>query len=739
MAAAVRIRVGAAIDQSFDAVMRTMEQATVRAQRRIAQGSQQTARAREADATKASRTEQREAEKLAKAYEKANQRIVNDFRRRQDQSANLAKANADREAKAAEQAAERKAKADERAAERKIRAAERANDRITRKLDQEARAERALEMAEARRMNRQFDRDRAMVRRDSGQRANARAAAMSSMASGALRGAIGLSSAALAKGASIASESARGAGIDFDVGSAIKQASSLESTATQISNSGYMPGKDRNGQRVDPRELIAQARMVGNATAYDPTEVLGGLQKFVAKTGDLQSGRDALKDLSVLSKATGTNFEDMLDAAGDVSNALGDTDNKGEKIKAVMQAIAAQGKEGAVEIKDLAVQMAKLGAASTQFEGDHVKNIQMMGVLTQMTRAQGGAASATQAATSISSFTNTFSKGARLDAFENFGVKVQGKTGKVRAPQEIIIDALRAAGSDRFGGMKQFDRNMGSMFMDVRARSAVRGWENVYKDAGGGEKGVQAVREEFDRLAKSTMTQIEIDQSFAEMMRLTESQTQILNNQFNETAGQLKDSLVPALISAAPAVIAVTNAFAGLVEKFTGYGEKKRGEQEYKDTADLGNATGALREESRSGHVKKAHYDAVQAKVDRENKAIAVKEMELEKLRKKPGMRDIIAHSADNAWTNPLLKPLAHLAAAGADKALGFTDAEQSKIASEERGLKTMKDKAGEAEVLLSGLKGFFGESRISVVIEEDKTATKPVPTVKAGEGREVE
>ncbi len=368
----------------------------------------------------------------------------------------------------------------------------------------------------------------------------------------------------LAMGGRIAGDIARGAGVDLNVGSMVSSYVGRQKRAVDLSNAAYMPLTDdeiakgvkpeTKNVRQDPRALMAEATSAGMANAIDPEKALEGLQKFVAKTGDLETGRKILSDMARLSRATGAGLEDIVDAAGDVSNALGETDNKGAKVNAVMKAIAAQGKVGAVEIKDLAVQMAKLGAAAGQFSGKPEEVMAQMGALTQMTRAKGGAASSTQAATSVSSFVNTFSKGKRLDAFKKYGIETQGPGGRIRNSEEIILESLAKTKGD--------SRKMGELFMDVRARSVTRGFETIYKDAGGGQAGLVAVDKAFKELAKATMKEEELATSHAASMNTAEAKVQLFKNRIQETADKTAEKLLPALEKLAPTIERAAQAFA---------------------------------------------------------------------------------------------------------------------------------------------------------------------------------
>lgn len=560
----VRVRISAVKDRSFDVVFRSIEEQGRRAQKALTQ------------ATERGAVEQAKA--IARGAAATEKAIAQGAAR----GANALARETKRGASAAESAMED--------LRREVQGLSPVMDRATAgtaQFGREAKRSFSATSAEFNRMAREAERAMARVERaQRGPSAAERKQARRQLG----RDVVGAGSRVLSSASGIARDIAAGAGVDISLANAVRGSVNLESRATTLSNSAYMPGQSgANGQRVNPRALIDQAKQVANETAYDPTKVLEGLQKFVAKTGDLETGRASLKDMAVLAKATGTELDDMVDAAGDVANGLGNTENKGAKVKAVMAAIAAQGKEGAVEIKDLAIQMAKLGAASGTFEGDPTKVIATMGALAQMSRAKGGSASATQAATSVSSFTNTFSKSARLNAFKAFGVNTVGEGGKVRDPQEVIVDAIKAASSSKNGGMKNFDLNMGKMFMDTRARSVTKGFETVYKEAGGGEAGIKAVRDAFERLSKATMQNTEIQESFRRAMGTTESQAQLVNNRMLELGTALKDAVLPAVLALGPALLGIAN----FVSELTGTKDKAN---QVKDADLMNQATNASHE-----------------------------------------------------------------------------------------------------------------------------------------------
>jgi len=355
----------------------------------------------------------------------------------------------------------------------------------------------------------------------------------------------------------------------------ISALTSPESKSVALSNAGYMQGvAGPNGTRVDPAKLEAQARAIAATTAVAPTEAIDALSAFVSKTGDLETGRAVLSDLALLSKATGTNLEDMVDAAGDVSSVLGEIPNKGAAIAQVMRSVAGAGKLGAVEIKDMATRMAQLAAAAPMFEGDVGKNIAMLTAIAEEARQRGGSASAAQATTSVSSFTNTFSKGARLKQFKAFGVETTGAGGATRDPKAIIMDSIRAASSAQHGGIAAMTENMGKLFMDVRARSATKGFESVYRDAYAGRTGTEAekvaagmaaVSAEFERLTAAQVGQTEIQKSASSALLTSAARAQLFNNAMDEAVKGLEIGLLPALKSLTPVITGAVKALAILI------------------------------------------------------------------------------------------------------------------------------------------------------------------------------
>lgn len=372
-------------------------------------------------------------------------------------------------------------------------------------------------------------------------------------------GAIANVGAVYSRSVGVAGQVARGMGVNFDLASSIQKSVDLQKRAIDLSNSAYQPGTaGASGVRQDPRALMEQARSVGLSTAMDPGKVLEGLQAFAGSTGDLETGRAIIADLAKLARATGTEMDVMVQAAGEASKTLGDTPNKAEKTLSVMRAIAAQGKVGAVEIKDMAKYLGKVAAGAPQFEGSVEQNIVTLGALAQLARQRGGASSAAEAATAASGFVNTLKTPARLKQFTAAGIDViDKKTGQLRDPTSIILASLAKAGDDPIKFKK--------LFANIQGAKGVEALRTVYAQAGGGQKGLDAAKAELDKYAKTSMGMGEIQDSFAKSMDSTEAKAQQFQNRLDQISASLADRLLPTFEKLAPMALQASEGLAKLV------------------------------------------------------------------------------------------------------------------------------------------------------------------------------
>lgn len=570
----LKIRVGAAIDRSLSEAYRPLIKAAGQARTEIDKSSRQAGAAVVQNHTKAAKAAGREYEKSVREIEKWEREKVRAVQK---------------SARDRQREIEKVEREEIRSADRVARAIERAEKQKTKEVLREA----AKRQREASQSFRSAQRSAGQSNRSSDRQVFNGINQAGGLMLGAGRAAAGFAM-------NVARDLAQGAGVDTDFGSMISKNAALETSATNLSNSGYMAGDSRN-TRVDPRMLMGDALALGKETGIDSNAALEGLIKFTGKTGDLATGREIMKDLAMFSKATGTNLDDMVDAAGDVASALGDVPNKGEAIKATMKAIAGQGKLGAVEIRDLASQMAKLAANAGQMEGDVTKNIIMLGGFAQEARQRGGAATATQAATSAAAMMNTFKTPKRAAEFQAAtGKSVFNKSGMIRNAEDLVMEALHARGMNPTGFKK--------IFSNVAGARAVEGYATIYRQHGGGKAGEAAVREEFERMRNAVIADTEILESFQRSLQTTESQAAIFNNSMRESALRIQDNLIPALIELAPHLVRAGNAAANLTTFLVGTEASARTKQHVVSNA-VGSALTETKKQIGHGYILNQQLD----------------------------------------------------------------------------------------------------------------------------------
>ena len=508
------------------------------------------------------RTEQ-QANKERKQSAKATERAI----AAEKSAADKEVARQTREALAVVKAANREKLAEERRTQSEVVAVVRAANRE--KLADERRVEREKRRAE----NRERNRAEQTVRERQRLLGGMIGGGVSGAVSGAGR-ALGMARSAAGTGMGLASSLMGGAGVEVGLGRAVRVRAELEKRAIDLSNSAYQEnGVGIQRERVDPKALMAEANRVAQATATDPTKALEGLQGFVGVTGDLATGRELMGDLAKLARATGTDLDHMVKAAGEMGKGMGDAATNTEDARAkaaaiysVMKGLAGQGKLGSVEVKDMAVHGARLAAAATQFEGDAGANMMKMGMLAQTARGGGGAWNAATAAGAVSGLVTTFKTDTRRAAFKKEGISLEGEGGKIRDPSKILVEAIDKTGAD-------IDK-LTPMFRNVVGARAMQGLANKYLEGSGGgtdvqsrAKGRAAVEAEIDRMTKgAAMKDEEVDTSFKTSMGGMEAKAQVFQQNIDKIAGDMADKLIPAMLKFVPVAEKGADALIKFVE-----------------------------------------------------------------------------------------------------------------------------------------------------------------------------
>lgn len=336
-------------------------------------------------------------------------------------------------------------------------------------------------------------------------------------------------------------------------GNAVTTHASEKAMATQLANQA--------SDKADPGlrdQLLNEAQQVRGFTG---AEVMEGMGEFVAKTGDLTAARGIIRDLGDLSLATGADLSDLGATAGAAFNVIRDQiqDPKQQliELEELMRALAQQGSMGAVEIRDLARDFGKLGAATRSFEGGAPELLRTMGAFAQMAVARGGAEGSADASTASARLASDIVTNKKK--FKTLGVDIKSEKDptKLRDPLAIMKDVLTKTKGD-------VEKTSG--LLGIESKKIFNSLAAVYSEAEKRKKGsgISAVDEEFARFAGAELTKDKM-RGKADL-RAADEDVQFTNmmKAFNTELGS---RLLPELTKLIPVLAQLTPVVGDLAEK----------------------------------------------------------------------------------------------------------------------------------------------------------------------------
>jgi hypothetical protein len=309
----------------------------------------------------------------------------------------------------------------------------------------------------------------------------------------------------------------------FAAAGAMREMSEIRRVASELANQAGTPGAKG--------ALAAEAQSIRGLSGV---ETLSGLSQFVTKTGDLDTGRQIAGSTAQLSLATGANFEDLMATAGQAFNVLkdqiSDPVERINQLNSLMGVLAQQGAMGAVEIKDLAQDFGKLGAATRGFQGNAPDLLRTMGAFAQVAVARGGAESSADASTAASRLVGDIVT--HKKKFKALGVNIQSKSDptKLADPMQIIADTLEKTGGDVMKTSGLFGLESGKIF---------KGFAATFSEAEKTKKGSgrDAVMSEFNRFAGAKLSKDDIDERAASRMDDPDLQNKEAMKEFSRAVG----------------------------------------------------------------------------------------------------------------------------------------------------------------------------------------------------------
>lgn len=212
------------------------------------------------------------------------------------------------------------------------------------------------------------------------------------------------------------------------------------------------------------RELDVLSRR--DRTGLASSDLLAGLSTYVGKGLSTEDGVAALEATGRAAKATGAQFDEMAAAGFAAMDNMKVTPNQ---LRKAFDMMAASGKEGSFELKDMARNFPELTASAQSIGMSGLDGVASLSAALQV--AMKSAGSADQAANNTSNFLGKLTSPDTVAKFADFGVDVQRELEKAAAngidPLEHMLSVIeRVTGGDQF--------KMGELFGDKQVLDFLR-------------------------------------------------------------------------------------------------------------------------------------------------------------------------------------------------------------------------------------------------------------------------
>ncbi len=229
-------------------------------------------------------------------------------------------------------------------------------------------------------------------------------------------------------------------------------------------------------------------------------DVLSGAQSFVALTGDISTARENMGLFARIAAATGAQMGDIATTAASLKQNL-KIDSK--DFEQAFSTLIHQGKAGAIEIRDLASQLASVAPQFVRFGNAGTTGLSELGGMLQVVRQ--GFGDTAQAVTGFEGMLTAFQR--RAKQFGKAGLNVYDAKGQLRDVGELVkeLDALHINGTKL---IELFGRVEGRNAFDILTRKTKDGryeFEQLAEAASGARDAVT----DFERYAASPAAKVQ--------------------------------------------------------------------------------------------------------------------------------------------------------------------------------------------------------------------------------------
>ncbi len=354
----------------------------------------------------------------------------------------------------------------------------------------------------------------------------------------------------------------------FSLADSAARAGGLDLSARQLMNSA----KDTGGLSLS--QITGKARGASVSTGLEAEDLVHATRAYVAKSADFGGGMENMEFFGKVAKSSNTPVEDVARAAGIMrvqNKTLSPTD-----MKQMVLDMIAQGKEGSVEIEDLAVMAGKATRTSAAYAGTQTDTQRRLLGLTQIAMRTSGKDPA-EAATVLSNISSDAMKHSK-DVSKVLGKDFLNKRGQITStPEDFIADVMSATD----GNLQKIQK----MGFTQRSQKMFQALAPTFNQAGGGAAGRKAILDDMHQVTNATYTQGQVDKDLANILDAPSEQMASAMRELRDAAGEqllpvfkdmipvLKD-LIPVLVDAAKVGIP---AFAELMKSIAEFVSANKG------------------------------------------------------------------------------------------------------------------------------------------------------------------
>ena len=305
----------------------------------------------------------------------------------------------------------------------------------------------------------------------------------------------------------------------FGIADTVQKSFAAQRSAAQLVNAVTSGGKPPDGANV--ANIMGKAGAVSMATGMDKDAVIQGTLAYArsARGGDFGGAMNNMEFFAKMAKTTGADINDIAGAAGTLQSQNADLGKDPAKMRQMLLNAYAQSKQGSVSMSEAAKQIGVLGSTRGYYQGDEGKNQQTLMGLGQIA-ASGG--SSEEIGTYIKNL--SMEAGKHSKELKGMGVKFNS-SGQMESPEQMIGAVMKGTGGD----MSKIEKLFGARGMPLFGELG-----KTFRDAGGGDKGVNAIQKQIQGVAGASMSEKDLDSQFNQVMSTSAEKFSVAQQKLTE-------------------------------------------------------------------------------------------------------------------------------------------------------------------------------------------------------------